>query len=97
MSTAAQKGRDVSSLPLSRETLVSVHMERKVSQVSQGQRVVLVDPVSLVLDTLESPAYVESLESLVYMGCQGNQVHLDQEVSYVGKERKGSCDNNCVC
>lgn len=84
LAAPAQKGKDHSSPLLSRETLVSVHMERKVSQASQGQRVVPVDPVSLVSAMLEHPACVERLECLVYLGCQGHQVYPDQKVSYVG-------------
>lgn len=57
------------------------HLERKVSQDSQGRRVVLVALVRLALAMPEHPAFVENPESLVYLGCQGNQVYLDQEVS----------------
>lgn len=57
------------------------HLERKVSQDSQGLRVVLVALASLVLAIWEHPAFVESLVSLVYLGCRDNLVNLDREVS----------------
>lgn len=45
--------------------LATAQSGRKVSQGSQGQRVVLEAPVRVVQVTSERPAFVESLESLV--------------------------------
>lgn len=56
-------------------------MERRVSQDSQGLRVVPVALASLALAMPEHPAFAESPGILVYLGCQDNQVYLDREVS----------------
>lgn len=60
-------------------TPASAQSERKVSQGSQGLRVVPAALASLVSATPERPAFGENLESLVFLGCQGNQVYPDRE------------------
>lgn len=64
-----------------RATLGSAHSERKVSQDSQGSRVVLEAPVILALAMWELRASAESLVRLVSLGCQGNLDNLGREVS----------------
>lgn len=60
-------------------TLASAQSERKVSQDSQGKRVVPAALASLVSATPERPDFAESLEILDFLGCLGNQVYPDRE------------------
>lgn len=81
---------------LSRATLASAQLERKVSQGSRGLKVVPAAPASPVAATPERPAFAESLEIPVYLGCQANQVYPDPKVSDARGEEpwmqtKGEC------
>lgn len=58
--------------------LVLAQLEKKVSQDTQVQRAVLVALGNLVLATQEHPAFVESLESLVFLVCLGHQAFLEK-------------------
>lgn len=60
-------------------TPASAHLERKVSQDFQGLRVAPAALASPALATPGRPAFAESLESPVYLGCLGNQVYPDRE------------------
>lgn len=76
-----------------RATPGSAHSERKVSQDSQGSRVVLEAPVILALAMWEHRASAESLVRLVSLGCQGSLDNLGQEVSDAsrGSEKADGC------
>lgn len=69
------------ALPDLQATLGSAHSERKVSQDSQGSRVVLEAPVILALAMWELRASAESLVRLVSLGCQGNLDNLGREAT----------------
>lgn len=66
--------------PLDLQVMLALaQLERKDSQDSQVLRDAPVAPVSPASATPGPPASAERLETLVYQGCQGSQVCLDQE------------------
>lgn len=62
-----------------RATLALAQLERKDSKASLALRVVPVALGSPALATSEHQASAVSRENLVFLGCRGSQVYLDQE------------------